>query len=222
MISLNPLPSNEPLAPGADLIAHLGASARPAIIHYGDDERTELSGRVAVNWATKTTHLLEAYGIAADDPLHLDIPVTWRALALTLGTAWAGLVPVEAPDDAAAILTDRPEAHMEQPGEIFATHCQDVDASIVDVDDEVLSHADQALLPVPDIIGQAETSAQPPRQVARQASGLVVAAHNLRLDTTIWWAIVDTWRRTQPVVLIDVERLDDEHVARIITTEHLG
>lgn len=62
MISLSSL-SHTPLEPDADLIGHLAASGRPAIIHYTADGRTELSGRVAVNWATKTTHLIDSYGI---------------------------------------------------------------------------------------------------------------------------------------------------------------
>src|SRR5690625_4307988 len=72
MISLSSL-SPAPSDPAADLIAHLAASGRPAIIHYtADDGRTELSGRVAVNWATKTTHLVDSYGIAAPDAIFVD------------------------------------------------------------------------------------------------------------------------------------------------------
>lgn len=220
MISLNPMPSNQPLEPGANLIKHLAASPRPAIIHYATDGRTELSGRVTVNWATKMTHLIDSYGIAAPDTLMVDLPVTWRSLALTLGAAWCGLECTTVPSEAAAILTDLPDAYMSDAAEIFVTHHEDVDAALVDVDDEVLSHADQALLPAPDIIGQAHSTQQPPEHVQPQSAGVVIQAHQLRLDASVWWAIIDAWRRTQPVVLVD--QADDAQLARIIATERLG
>lgn len=219
MISLAPTPSNDPLEPGSDLIAHLAGSARPAIIHYSGQERTELSGRVAVNWATKTTHLIDSYGIATPDELFVDLPVTWRSVALMLGAAWCDLTCTAEPADAAAILTDRPDAHMAHAAEIFVTHHQTVDAALVDVDDEVLSHADQALLPVPDLIGNAATQADHPLSVDVRRGGVVIDAQEQRLDTTIWWAIIDAWRRSQPVVL--VEGADAAQRARIIDTERL-
>src|SRR5690625_5384154 len=87
MISLNPIPSNQPLNPGDNLIEHLAASARPAIIQYSEADRVELSGRVTINWATKMTHLIDSYGTVASDTLLVDLPVTWRSLALVLGAA---------------------------------------------------------------------------------------------------------------------------------------
>lgn len=220
MISLNPTPSNQPLEPGANLITHLAASPRPAIIHYANDGRTELSGRVAVNWATKMTHLIDSYGIAAPDEMVVNLPVTWRSLALNLGVAWCDVVCGTQSDDAAAILTDQPEHYLSAAAEIFVTHREDVDAALIDVDDEVLSHADQALLPVPDIIGHAQTTQQPSQHVAAHRAGVVIRTPEQRLDAATWWAIVDAWRRTQPVVL--VEDVDDAQLARIIATERLG
>lgn len=219
MISLAPMPSNDPLEPGSDLIGHLAGSARPAIIHYSGEERTELSGRVTVNWATKTTHLIDSYGIVAPDELFVDLPVTWRSVALLLGAAWCDLACTAEPADAAAILTDRPDAYMGHAAEIFVTHQEAVDAALVDVDDEVLSHADQALLPVPDLIGNAATQHDQPASVDVQRGGVVINAQDLRLDATIWWAIIDAWRRSQPVVL--VEGADEAQRARIIETERL-
>lgn len=220
MISLNPTPSNQPLEPGTNLIAHLAASPRPAIIHYAADGRTELSGRVAINWATKMTHLIDSYGIAAPDQLLVSLPVTWRSLALALGVAWTGTACTDDPAEAAGILTDQPEHYLSAAAELFVTHRDDVDAALIDVDDEVLSHADQALLPVPDIIGNAQTTEQPSQHVKTHPSGVVIRALEQRLDAATWWAIVDAWRRTQPVVL--VEDINDAQLARIITTERLG
>lgn len=219
MISLNPTPSNEPLAPGADLIGHLAASPRPAIIHYAHDGRTELSGRVAVNWATKMTHLIDSYGITAPDAMLVDVPMTWRSLVLTLGAAWCELTCSAEPTEAAAILTDRPDPYLNEAAEIFVTHQEEVDAALVDVDDEVLAHADQALLPVPDVIGNAQSSHQQPEQVDIRKSGVIVQSHELRLSAPVWWAAVDAWRRTQPVVLVD--RADSAQLDRIIATERL-
>ena len=220
MISLNPTPSNQPLEPGTNLIAHLTASPRPAIIHYAQDGRTELSGRVATNWATKMTHLLDSYGIETPDQVLVGLPITWRSLALTLGVAWTTTACTTDPNEAAAILTDQPEHHLSAAAELFVTHRDDVDAALINVDDEVLSHADQALLPVPDIIGSAQTTQQSSEHVETHPSGVVIRAGEQRLDAATWWAIIDAWRRTQPVVL--VEDFDAAQLTRIITTERLG
>lgn len=219
MISLNPTSSNQPLEPDANLITHLAASPRPAIIHYSDDGRTELSGRVTVNWATKMTHLLDSYGIAAGDDMLVDLPLTWRSLALTLGVAWCDVVCSAEQNNATGILTDQPDPYLSATAEIFVTHQQDVDAALIDVDDEVLSHADQALLPVPDIIGTSQSDEQPSEHVQTKASGVLIHSSAQRLDAASWWAIVDAWRRTQPVVLVDAA--DDAQLARIIATERL-
>lgn len=237
MISLS-LPSHQPLEPGADLIAHLAASPRPAIIHYTTDGRTELSGRVAVNWATKMTHLVDSYGIQSPDTVLVDLPATWRSLVLALGTAWCNLEATDDGDAAAAILTDRPDAYPMTAAEVFVTQHRPVDPALVDVDDEVLSHADQALLPVPDIIGQAQTRAQTQAQAQSQSqdeklaegaidghsvtvlrAGTVIRGTDVRMDTKLWWKIIDAWRRGTPVVL--VEASSDAQVARIIATERL-
>lgn len=219
MISITSRSSPEPLQPGADLVAHLAASPRPAIIHYAKDGRTELSGRVAINWATKMTHLIDSYGIASPDPVLINLPVTWRSLVLTLGVAWCELECTSDAADAAAILTDQPEDYLREAAELFITHQPEVDAALVDVDDEVLSHPDQALLAVPDIIGNAQTSAQLPQQVDVRTSGIVIRSQDLRLDSAVWWAIVDAWRKSQPVVLVD--EADTDHLERIIASERL-
>src|SRR5699024_337633 len=91
MISLNPIPSNQPLNPGVNLIEHLAASARPAIIQYSEADRVELSGRVTINWATKMTHLIDSYGTVASAPLLVEFPVSWGSWALARGAAWGAL-----------------------------------------------------------------------------------------------------------------------------------
>lgn len=219
MISLSPTPSNNPLPPGADLIGHLATSPRPAVIHYAAEGRTELSGRVAVNWATKTTHLFDTYGIAAPDPIVVDVPVTWRSAVLVLGVAWSALDWTTESDEAAAILTDQPEQYMDAAAEIFVTHQDVVDSALVNVDDEVLSHADQALLPVADIIGRAATEQPADERIKVLKSGTVIESEGLRLDAAVWWAMVDAWRRSRPVVFVD--SADAAQLARIIETEHL-
>ena len=219
MISLPSVPSNQPLGPGADLIEHLAASPRPAIIHYAPDGRTELSGRVAVNWATKTTHLLESYGIAAEDRALFDVPVTWRTTVLVLGFAWAQLDWTTDVDEAAAILTDRPDDYLSAAGEIFVTHQDSVDPALVNIDDEVLSHPDQALLGAADIIGRAQTDEPTDRHVTVLDSGTIIDSAEVRMNPAVWCAMVDAWRASKPVVLVD--EADEDQLARIIETEHL-
>jgi len=220
MIQLSSTSSNNPLESPADLIGHLAASPRPAIIHYAADGRTELSGRVAVNWATKTTHLLDSYGIAEPDTILVDVPVTWRATVLVLGAAWSALDWTTDPDDAAAILTDRPQLYMEPAAEIFVTHQETVDPALVNVDDEVLSQADDALLPPADIIGRAATDQPADERVRVLRSGTLIKSEGLRLDEALWWAMVDAWRHSKPVVFVDTA--DADQLARIIETERLN
>ena len=220
MISLRSFSPAEPLEPGADLISHLAASPQPAIIHYTAEGRTELSGRVAINWATKTTHLIDSYGIASPDAIVVDVPVTWRSVALTLGVAWCDMTCTNDSDDAAAVLTDRPEDYETIQGEIFVTHREDVDPALINLDEEVLSHADQALLPIPDIIGNALLDGQTPHEVETRAAGVLISATDSRLTPQLWSAMVDAWRRSTPVVLVDDDVADQRQ--RIIETERLG
>lgn len=219
MISLPSIPSNQPLESPSDLVEHLSASPRPAVIHYTDGDRTELSGRVAVNWATKMTHLLDSYGIAAPATVFIDLPVTWRSAVLLLGVAWTQLDWVSDPDEADAIVTDRPDEYLTATAEIFVTHQDDVDPALVNVDDEVLSHPDQALLPAADIIGRAQVENTDDELIQALGSGTVIAAADIRFDANVWWAMVDAWRRSHPVVLI--ESADEAQLARIIQTEQL-
>lgn len=221
MISLNPSASREPLPAGADLIAAMASSPRPAIIHYTQDDRTELSGRVAVNWATKTTHLLDAYGIGSGDAVLLDLPVTWRSLALALGVAWCDVELLHGPSqrDVTAIVTDRQEEYLSADAELFITQHPDVDSALVDFDDEVLAHADQALTAVPDLIGNTQEIAWPDDALQVLKSGTVLAGEQLRFTPALWWAVIDTWRRGQPFVI--VEHRNQEQLQRIIDTERL-
>lgn len=220
MISLRSFSPTDPLQPGADLIGHLAASPQPAIIHYTAEGRTELSGRVAINWATKTTHLIDSYGIASPDAMVVDVPVTWRSVVLTLGVAWCDVTCSNDADDAAAVLTDRPEDYETTPGEIFVTHREEVDPALINLDDEVLSHADQALLPVADVIGNALVDAPAPTEVQTHAAGVIIRATDTRLSPALWSVMVDAWRRSTPVVLVDDAVMDQ--LQRIIETERLG
>src|SRR5699024_12850949 len=111
-----------------------------------DAARVDLSVRVDINWATKITALIDSYDTVASDTLLVELPVTWRSLALVLAAAWCDLEFVTEASQADAILTDRPDHYLAQPAEIFVTHHSDVDSALVDVDDEVLSHADQLML----------------------------------------------------------------------------
>ena len=220
MISLRSFTPTDPLQPGADLIGHLAASPQPAIIHYTAEGRTELSGRVAINWATKTTHLIDSYGIASPDTMVVDVPVTWRSVVLTLGVAWGDVTCSADADDAAAVLTDRPEQYLTTPGEIFVTHQKEVDPALINLDDEVLSHADQPLLPVPDIIGNALVDIPAPTEIHKHTAGVIIHATDTRLSPALWSVIVDAWRRSTPVVLVD--QAEAAQLQRIIETERLG
>lgn len=224
MIALPPSSLRAPLAAGDDLIAHLGASPLPTVVHYTAEGRTELSGRVAVNWATKMTHLLDTYGVAGPGMMLVDVPVTWRSVVLALGIAWCDMAWTNDPLAAEAVLTDRPDEHPEATGEIFVTQADMVDPAFVDVDDEVLSHADQALLPVPDLIAAAHEAARD-AGTQRQATHVTAYRHGTlvhtdagRLTVAQWWAIIDAWRRTTPVVLVD----PGQDVDRILSAERLG
>lgn len=224
MIALPPSSLRAPLAAGDDLIAHLGASPLPAVVHYAAEGRTELSGRVAVNWATKMTHLLDTYGVAGPGTMLVDVPTSWRSVVLALGVAWCDMAWTSDPLAAEAVLTDRPDEHPEATGEIFVTQAGTVDPAFVDVDDEVLSHADQALLPVPDLIAAAQEAARDTstqRQsahVAEYRHGTVVHTDGGRLTLEQWRAMIDAWRRTTPVVLVDA----GQDVDRILSAERLG
>src|SRR5699024_351557 len=121
MISLNPIPSNQPLNPGVNLIEHLAASARPAIIQYSEADRVELSGRVTINWGCKIAHLIDSDGTVASDTVVVVLAATWRALALVPGAAWCDLEFVPEASQADAMLTDRPDHYLAQPAEIFVT-----------------------------------------------------------------------------------------------------
>lgn len=227
MIALPPAGSRAPLTPGDNLIAHLGASPLPAVVHYAAEGRTELSGRVAVNWATKMTHLLDTYGVAGPGVMLVDVPGSWRSIVLALGVAWCDLSWTGDPLAAEAVLTDRPANHGEATGEIFVTQDGNVDSGFIDVDDEVLSHADQALLPVPDLITAArnavtDTTAE---DVSQEIPGVTVHQHGTvlhtagaRLTPTLWSAIIEAWRRSTPVVLVDA----GQDLEAIVAAERLG
>lgn len=75
---------------GDALLAALAAiGPRPAIAWYGDEGRTELSGRVLGNWVIKAAnHLGAEVGIAPGDPLVLDLPEHVKRLILSLA-GWA-------------------------------------------------------------------------------------------------------------------------------------
>src|SRR5699024_6708115 len=91
MISLNPIPSNQPVNHGVNLIEHLASSSRPVIIQYSVSYPFELSALLTTNSSTNITHLIVSYGIVASDTLLVDLPVTWRSLALVLGASWCDL-----------------------------------------------------------------------------------------------------------------------------------
>lgn len=123
--------------PDGPLVTRLATSPRPALVqepapagdaagaaHGAVDQRIELSGTVTVNWAAKAAGLLLDEGVVPGDAVLLDLPDHWLSRALALGVLCAGARPAfvagpadraqGAPDDAAAVLTDRPE-HWDEP-----------------------------------------------------------------------------------------------------------
>lgn len=66
-----------------------GIGQRPALVWYGEDGRTELSGHVLANWVTKSAnHLGEEVMAAPGDTIVLDLPPHWKRTVLALA-AWS-------------------------------------------------------------------------------------------------------------------------------------
>lgn len=179
MVSLTPSGPVQ-LPAGGDLLRHLQASPRPAVIQYhANDTRTELSGRVAVNWAAKTGSLLALHGLDDAAQSVLDLPVHWLSLVASLGISWdcsvtsfpdddAGGTPnADCAADAELIVTSRPALWANHPGELLAltsveagernepgeaTMTAALPDHAVDFDDEVQGQADQYPAPVPDLV----------------------------------------------------------------------
>lgn len=238
--------------PGADLIAHVGASARPALIQYHrDGSRTELSGRVLVNWAAKTANLLDHHGIDTSGIAVLDLPVHWLTLAASLGISWdlaeiryaaaeetVDADGVDGVNEAEMVFTTRSEAWAQHPGElIVVTSLDEASASpesrtslpdhAIDFDDEVAAQADQHPGAAPDLItgvqgASARWSAAAPEQVRAFERGLVVAADGARVSARVISAVHEQWSRRCPVILVDGETLDPARVAHLGAIERLG
>lgn len=247
MVSLSP--SGPSIArPGADLIAHVGASAHPALIQYHQDgSRTELSGRVLVNWAAKTANLLEHHGIDTSGMAVLDLPLHWLTLAASLGISWDfdEIRCSDVDDDpegadgemqhAELVLTTRPTPWAAHPGELMVitsltTPCEagsPLPSHAIDVDDEVAAQADQHFGAAPDLIagtaGASERLTAGAETSARAfEGGLILAADSTRLSLEVLSAVHEQWSRRCPVILIDGEALDPDRVEHLREIERLG
>ncbi|MDO5645546.1 MAG: TIGR03089 family protein [Dermabacter sp.] len=106
-----------PLPPLLDALDALGP--RPALVTYGADGRTELSGRVLANWLIKWINLCrDELGAAEGADVVIDMPGHWKRAVLAHG-AWLmgarvtvrGQVPdAELPEAIAILATDRPDS----------------------------------------------------------------------------------------------------------------
>ncbi|MGO1182852.1 MAG: TIGR03089 family protein [Micrococcaceae bacterium] len=238
--------------PGADLIAHVGASARPALIQYHrDGSRTELSGRVLVNWAAKTANLLDHHGIDTSGVAVLDLPLHWLSLAASLGISWdlaeiryaaaeetVDADGVDGVNEAEMVFTTRPATWAQHPGELIvvtsldeAPESPESRASLpdhaIDFDDEVASQADQHPGAAPDLItgtegASARWAAAAPESARAFERGLIVAADRARLSATVISAVHEQWSRRCPVILVDGRTLNPEQAARLGDVERLG
>lgn len=172
------------------LVTRLAASPRPALLqepapgaragHGAVDQRIELSGIVVVNWAAKAAGLLLDEGVGPGDAVLLDLPDHWLSRALALGVLVAGarLDPASgaaspAPDaDAAAVLTDRPEAWEDPALTVVAVRLprglepdfgdDAADPAVVDLAAEIRAQPDALPGPVdhvvPDLVPAADAS----------------------------------------------------------------
>lgn len=65
---------------------------RGALVWYGDEGRTELSGHVLANWVIKAVnHLAEEVMVAAGEQMVLDLPPHWKRTVLALAGWSLGL-----------------------------------------------------------------------------------------------------------------------------------
>ncbi len=109
--------------PAALLDALEATGPRPALVWYGEEGRTELSGHVLASWVIKSVnHLADEVALAAGDGLLLDLPAHWKRLVLALagwslglevhvapGRDDAAAAPAAAPPSGGTVATDAPE-----------------------------------------------------------------------------------------------------------------
>lgn len=78
--------------PAALLDALETTGPRPALVWYGEEGRTELSGHVLATWVIKSVnHLADEVALEAGDGLLLDLPPHWKRLVLALAGWSLGL-----------------------------------------------------------------------------------------------------------------------------------
>lgn len=125
-----PSPARPDAALPAPLLAALeDLGPRPALIWYGPDGRTELSGHVLANWVIKAIgHLADEIDPAPGEDLVLDLPAHWKRLVLALA-GWSLGLRVSILDEGAAgapgapriLATDHPgSARAGQADEVLA------------------------------------------------------------------------------------------------------
>jgi uncharacterized protein (TIGR03089 family) len=91
----------------------LSDPGRPRVTWYGPDgERVELSGKVLLNWVSKTANLLvDELDAEPTTTVGLDLPAHWRTITWLLATWAVGGHAVIAPEKAVDVLvTTRPGA----------------------------------------------------------------------------------------------------------------
>ncbi len=81
--------------------------SRPRVTGYTADGRTELSGTVLRNWASKVAGLLiDELGASPGDEVLVTTPAHWQTAGILLGAWWAGLSvsDTDGPDVVAAFV----------------------------------------------------------------------------------------------------------------------
>jgi uncharacterized protein (TIGR03089 family) len=87
------------------VIAALGLDpSRPRFTGYTELGRTELSGTVLLNWASKVAGLLiDEVGLGPGNPVSVRSPAHWQTAGIVLGALWAGLAVTDGQADVAFV-----------------------------------------------------------------------------------------------------------------------
>lgn len=93
-----------------DILSQDPASPRVTIYEEDAGNRLDFSAQTLDNWAAKVANMLrEELDLAPGDPVSVDLPVSWQAIAITLGCVAADL-DIRFDHSAAVLLSDaKPE-----------------------------------------------------------------------------------------------------------------
>ncbi|MEO5832899.1 MAG: TIGR03089 family protein [Nakamurella sp.] len=92
-------------------------ASRPRVTTYTPDGRTELSGTVLRNWASKVAGLLlDELGAGPGDEVLVSTPAHWQTAGILLGSWWAGLslTDTDGPDVVAAFVAPGGDASADE------------------------------------------------------------------------------------------------------------